>query len=219
MLIQPFKILPFNQHCEGEYSDREIEWRRVCAIDKVSNIVALLGGQQVQSVLEVGCGTGAVLAELKKRGIGTNHQGIDIAEPGEHTDANAKNLSLAEYDGEKILGRWDFNVSTTIAMLRQARPNIPASEMRAIRAMWTQGFADTTFVAGGDGQAFLKNLPDFKNKPPTPETWKGSWTADDTNYDLSLSSNGENKSMTAQTSNGRLTLKDDKNTLIFDRED
>jgi hypothetical protein len=125
----------------------------------------------------------------------------------------------AKYDGEKILGRWDFNVSTTIAMLRQARPNIPASEMRTIRAMWTQGFADTTFVAGGDGQAFLKNLPDFKNKPPTPETWKGSWTADDTNYDLSLSSNGENKSMTAQTSNGRLTLKDDKNTLIFDRED
>jgi hypothetical protein len=124
----------------------------------------------------------------------------------------------AKYDGEKILGRWDFNVSTTIAMLRQSRPNIPASEMRAIRAMWTQGFADTIFVAGGDGQAFLKNLPDFKNKPPTPETWKGSWTADDTNYDLSLSSNGENKSMTAQTSNGRLTLKDDKNTLIFDRE-
>jgi hypothetical protein len=125
----------------------------------------------------------------------------------------------AKYDGEKILGRWDFNVSTTVAMLRQARPNIPASEMRTIRTMWTQGFADTTFVAGGDGQAFLKNLPDFKNKPPTPETWKGSWTANDTNYDLSLSSNGENKPMTAQISGARLTLKDDKNTLIFDRED
>jgi hypothetical protein len=64
MLIQPFKIPLFNQYYEGEYSDREIEWRRVCAIDKVSNILALLGGQQVQSVLEVGCGTGAVLAEL-----------------------------------------------------------------------------------------------------------------------------------------------------------
>jgi hypothetical protein len=125
----------------------------------------------------------------------------------------------AKYDGEKILGRWDFNVSTSIAMMRQARPNIPASEMKVVRALWTHGFADTTFVAGGDGQAFLKNLPDFKNKPPTPETWKGSWTANDTNYDLSLSSNGENKSMTAQISGARLTIKDDKNTLIFDRED
>ncbi|HEX3856696.1 MAG TPA: CvpA family protein [Verrucomicrobiae bacterium] len=125
----------------------------------------------------------------------------------------------AKYDAEKILGRWDFNVSTTVAMLRQAQPNIPASEMRAVRALWTRSFADTTFVADADGQAFLKNLPDFKKQPSTPETWKGSWTASDTNYDLSLSSNGENKSMTAQISNGRLTLKDDKNTLIFDRED
>jgi len=125
----------------------------------------------------------------------------------------------AKYDGEAILGRWDFDVSVSVAMLRQARPNIPSNEMRAIRAMWTQGFADTTFVAGGDGQAFLKSLPNFKKQPPAPETWKGTWSADGTNYDLSLTSNGENKSMTAQTGGGRLTLKDDKNTLIFDRED
>ncbi len=125
-----------------------------------------------------------------------------------------------KFDPETILGRWDFNVSTTIAMLRQARPNISASDMRAIRALWTHGFADTTFVAGGDGQAFLKNLPNFAKQPPAPETWKGSWTENDgTNYNLSLASNGENKSMTAQTSGARLTLKDDKNTLIFDRED
>jgi hypothetical protein len=104
-------------------------------------------------------------------------------------------------------------------MLRQARPNIPASEMRGIRALWTQGFADTTFIAGGDGQAFLKNLPNFKKQPPEPETWKGSWSGNGTNYDLTLASNGENKSMTAQTSGARMTLKDDKNTLIFDRED
>jgi Colicin V production protein len=121
----------------------------------------------------------------------------------------------AKYDEQKILGRWDFNVSTSVAMLRQARPNIPASEMKVIRALWTQGYADTTFVAGGDGQAFLKNLPDFKNKPPTPQTWKGSWTANDTNYNLSLSGNP----MTAQINGTRLTLKDDKNTYVFDRED
>jgi hypothetical protein len=124
-----------------------------------------------------------------------------------------------KFDAETILGRWDFNVSTSIAMLRQARPNIPASEMRAIRGLWTQGFADTTFIAGGDGQAFLKNLPNFQKQPPAPETWKGSWSGNGTNYDLTLASNGENKSMTAQTSGARMTLKDDKNTLIFDRED
>jgi hypothetical protein len=125
-----------------------------------------------------------------------------------------------KYDSEAILGRWDFDVSVSVAMLRQARPNIPSNEMRAIRAMWAQGFVDTTFVAAGDGQAFLKSLPNFKKQPSTPETWKGSWTASGTNYNLSLDCNGENKSMTAQIGGGRLTLKgDDKNVLIFDRED
>ena len=125
----------------------------------------------------------------------------------------------AKFDNETILGRWDFNIGTSIAMLRQAQPNIPASDMRGIRALWTQGFADTTFVAGGDGQAFLKNLPNFKKQPPAPETWKGSWSGNGTNYDLSLASNGETKTMTAQTSGTRLTVKDDRNILVFDRED
>jgi hypothetical protein len=129
-----------------------------------------------------------------------------------------------KYDPEKILGRWDFNVSVTVAMLRQSRPNIPASEMRAARAWMSQAYADTTFVAGGDGQAFLKKLPQLKmqrGKLPTTEiaTWEGSWTANNTNYDLSLSSNGENKSMTAETDGTRLTLKSDKNLLVFDREE
>ena len=125
----------------------------------------------------------------------------------------------AKYN-EPILGRWDFDVNVSAAMLRQARPNIPSNEMRAIRAMWTQGFADTTFVAAGDGEAFLKSLPNFKKQPPVQETWKGTWTASGTNYNLSLDCNGENKSMTVKIGGGRLTLKDeDKNILIFDRED
>jgi Colicin V production protein len=128
----------------------------------------------------------------------------------------------AKYDAESILGRWDFNVSVTVAMLRQAHPNYTATEMKAARAWMTQAYADTKFVAGSDGQAFLKNLPRIKpGTPPTTETgtWKGLWTAKDANYDLALASNGENKSMTAQISGARLTLKDDKNTLIFDRAD
>ena len=123
-----------------------------------------------------------------------------------------------KYDSETILGHWDFNVITSIAMLRQARPNIQASEMRAIRGLWSQAFADTTLVAGTDAQTFLKNLPDFQKQPPAPATWKGSWSANGTNYNLSLASNGENKSFAAQVSGARLTLTGDKNTLIFDRE-
>jgi hypothetical protein len=123
-----------------------------------------------------------------------------------------------KYGSEQILGYWDFNVGVSLAMLRQARPNISANEMKAVRAAWALGFADTTFVAASDGEAFLKKYPDFKTQPPAPEEWKGSWTADGGNYDLILTANGENKSMTAKISNDRLTLSDDKTTLIFDRE-
>jgi len=94
--------------------------------------------------------------------------------------------------------------------------------MKSIRAWMTKSYEDTTFVAGTDGQAFLKNLPRLvPGKPPTTEiaTWTGSWTANDTtNYDLTLTANGENKSMSARISNDRLTLTDDKSTLIFERE-
>jgi hypothetical protein len=133
--------------------------------------------------------------------------------------AYLKTGKSAKYDGQPILGRWDFDVSVSVAMLRQTRPNIPSNEMRAIRALWSQSFANTTFIASGDGQAFLKSLPNFKNQPPTPETWKGTWAAEATNYNLSLSNDGGNKTMSAQIGGGRLTLKDENNLLIFDRED
>jgi len=124
-----------------------------------------------------------------------------------------------KYGSEEILGRWNINIGTTIAMLGVARPDITSAEMRSIRALWTEAYAQTTFEAGSDGQAFLINLPDFKSHPPAPETWAGTWTADDTNYDLTLSSNGGNKTMTAQTDGIRLTIKNDGDTLIFDRND
>jgi SAM-dependent methyltransferase len=101
MVVKPFIVPQYNQHYEGGYTDRGIEWRRLCAIDKVSNIKALLT-EKVQSVLEVGCGTGAVLAELGRRGVGTNHEGVDLAAPDAHVDPGATHLSLKEYDGEKL---------------------------------------------------------------------------------------------------------------------
>jgi len=127
----------------------------------------------------------------------------------------------AKYDSEKILGRWDFNVGASVGALRQARPNIPSAEMRTIRAGMAQAYSQTTLVAGGDNQVFLKNFPRVKpGTPPVTEkiTWTGQWSNDDTNYDLTLTSNGENKSMTAQTDGLRLTLKDEQNIMVFDRQ-
>jgi hypothetical protein len=129
-----------------------------------------------------------------------------------------------KYDPVKILGRWDFNISVTITLFRQTRPNIQPNAMRAARAWMMDAYADTTFIAGADGQAFLKDLPRLKtqpNQPPVTEkaTWKGRWKNSGTNYDLSLNSNGQSKLMTARTDGQRLTLQSGNDSFVFDRRD
>ena len=122
-----------------------------------------------------------------------------------------------KYDSEKIVGRWNFDLIPALAALRESQPKIKPNEMKELRALWTQAFADTTFVAGTDGQAFLKNLPDFKSHPPDTVTWKGQWSGDDTNYDLSLSANGQTHEASAITDGLRLTIKMDDTTYVFER--
>ena len=128
-----------------------------------------------------------------------------------------------KYDSEKITGRWDFNIAATTSRLLETRPVISSREMRTLRAWVTQSYAKTAFVAGADGQAFLKNLAHLKTQPgqpPTTETaaWQGKWKGDAANYELSLSSGGQKQSMPAQIEGTRLTIKDDKTTLVFDHE-
>jgi hypothetical protein len=129
----------------------------------------------------------------------------------------------AKFDSEKILGRWNFNVSASLNALGRTRQNIPSSEMRAMEALWTPAYAQTTFVAGADGQAFLKNLPHFKSQPNQPATfdtatWQGQWKSDGDNYGVTLTSSGTGKSATATIDGSQLTLKTDTDTWIFDRE-
>jgi hypothetical protein len=122
-----------------------------------------------------------------------------------------------KYDSEKIVGRWNFDLVPALAAFREANPKIKPNDMKAIRALWSQGFAQTTFVAGTDGQAFLKNIPDFKTHPPGADTWKGNWSGGDTNYDLSLDSNGKTEAASAETDGLRLTIKMDDTTYVFER--
>jgi hypothetical protein len=131
----------------------------------------------------------------------------------------------AKYDGEKIIGRWEFNPAVTLAWLRQSNPRIPASEMRVVRARWMQAYADTRVLVTGDNQIFIKSLPKFltqaqPNQPWfQPENWKGDWSANGDAYDLHMALNGADKFMTAKAEDLRLSVKDGKNLLVFDRAD
>jgi ubiquinone/menaquinone biosynthesis C-methylase UbiE len=102
MLIRPFAVRPHNIHNEGAYPDDQLVWRRIGSLDKARNLQQLLGQRQVYSVLEVGCGTGAVLAEVARRGIGVRHVGVDMADPHAHLDAGASGLQIEAYDGQVL---------------------------------------------------------------------------------------------------------------------
>lgn len=102
MHIKPYEISPHNAHYSGEYPERALEWRRVCSNDKVGNLQSLLGDRKVSSILDVGCGTGSVLAEVIRRDIGDRYVGVDVVDPAEHLDPKAIGLDLRSYDGYRL---------------------------------------------------------------------------------------------------------------------
>ena len=188
----------------GQDSNFQGAWKNVAPIAQ------LLGDPQVKTMLKNNNLTATIFSILQ----------TDLDDLNEYL----KTGKSPKYDPIKILGRWDFNVSVTVNLFRQARPNIQPNAMRAARAWMTEAYADTTFMAGADGQALLKNLPRLKalpNQPPVTEkaTWKGQWKNNGANYDLSLDNNGQSKLMTGRTDGQRLTLQSGTDSFVFDRQD
>ncbi|MGX1108835.1 MULTISPECIES: class I SAM-dependent methyltransferase [Bradyrhizobium] len=102
-----FCVGQHNAHYEGIYSAQERDWRRVCAVDKADHIAGLLGAAaaRVGNVLEVGCGTGAVLARLSAIGVGRDFTGIDVIDPATNLEidgAASAPFRWSSYDGATI---------------------------------------------------------------------------------------------------------------------
>jgi len=56
-----------------------IEWLRYCSVEKVNSIEHCVSGRPIQDVIEIGCGTGAILEEMNRRNFATNYWGIDLS--------------------------------------------------------------------------------------------------------------------------------------------
>lgn len=104
--VPQFRVGKHNAHYEGEYDARMLCWRQLGAADKAANLASLLGSKaaDIDTVLEVGCGTGDVLAAVKELGIGKDHRGVDLADPGAH---RGNNLSGADAAGALQLDSFD----------------------------------------------------------------------------------------------------------------
>ena len=63
-----------------KYDEKMTQWRALCAIEKASNVESMVSNMRgsIEHVLDVGCGTGAVLEQLAAKKVGTSFTGIEI---------------------------------------------------------------------------------------------------------------------------------------------
>jgi hypothetical protein len=143
-----------------------------------------------------------------------------------------------KYGQEKILGRWVFNSTRAIAMLRQTRPNIGSIEMQRLRLITSLVFAKTTMVVTPepDKQIFIKNIGKISMVPvaqgaprpgvpagPRPsvpqvtstENFQGTWEGDGSKYQLKLQDHG---TFEAVVENDRITITGYQFPMVFDKE-
>ncbi len=88
---------------EGAEAERWRQWRLLNARIKASNIVALWRGTPPASVCEVGCGDGAILAQLSDRGFGETFDGFEVSPDGAAIAARNPDFRRIEaFDGEHL---------------------------------------------------------------------------------------------------------------------
>lgn len=171
-----------------------------------STLADLLGDQNVMDLLKN--------KDLRGHVLGVVETNLDDFSNYLQTGTSAKYT-------DKVLGCWHFNTDVSVAWLAQTQAKIQPSELRAAKTLWSQIYSNTTILATGDNQVFVRNLPHFKAGQPTPDMmdWTGDWSPDGANYTLHVNNNGEDKFMEATPSPEglRLTVKDGKMLMIFDR--
>jgi SAM-dependent methyltransferase len=99
----------FYEQCytPGADGDKYRRWRDLGAVGKADHVVALWEraglGAPPATVCEVGCGDGAVLGELGRRGFGARRVGYEISSTGVNLTAERAEVAEAHvFDGERL---------------------------------------------------------------------------------------------------------------------
>ena len=85
----------------GAEAEKWARWRALSARGKADHVVALRPASP-QVVCEVGCGDGALLAELAGRGYGREHVGFEVSPEAARIAGGRAELRVAAFDGEHI---------------------------------------------------------------------------------------------------------------------
>lgn len=99
---------------EGAQAAVYARWRSLGAVGKAEHVIALCEGAEMtpRSTLDVGCGDGALLGELRRRGFGGRLEGAEISESAlAIATARADVDAVTLFDGEKLpFGTAEFDL-------------------------------------------------------------------------------------------------------------
>ena len=108
MRLSPDDLHEFYEQCytPGADGEKYRRWRDLGAVGKADHVVALAARAGVgapATVAEIGCGDGAVLAELGRRGFGARRVGFEISASGVRLAAEREEIAEAHvFDGERL---------------------------------------------------------------------------------------------------------------------
>jgi SAM-dependent methyltransferase len=85
----------------GEEAEKWARWRALSARGKADHVVALHPASPAV-VCEIGCGDGALLAELAGRGYGGEHVGYEVSPEAAKIAGARPELRVAAFDGERL---------------------------------------------------------------------------------------------------------------------
>jgi hypothetical protein len=128
----------------------------------------------------------------------------------------------AKYEGERILGRWVFDVNGTVLLYRRAKPNVAAAEVARLRAWITEKFPKSSIVAAPDHMVALKGIPQIVLQPGQPyageaKNFKGEWKNAGTGYEFDLE--GGTVKRTGKFEGNRLVVAGDATPVVFVKEE
>jgi SAM-dependent methyltransferase len=90
---------------DPETAMRYSRWRALSAVGKADHVTALAAraGLRPRSVLDVGCGDGALLSELHRRGFGGRLSGVELSAAAVAIASSRSEIaSVQRYDGRRL---------------------------------------------------------------------------------------------------------------------
>jgi SAM-dependent methyltransferase len=108
---QPDRLVEFYDESyarEGEQAQLYSRWRALGAKGKADHVMKLCARADIRpaSTLEVGCGDGALLCELRRRGFGGSLHGVEITRAAVKIARGRAEIDSVElYDGEHLSAR------------------------------------------------------------------------------------------------------------------